>query len=83
MPSNFFKKELKILSSKRGADLENFQKWVPPVRSTGGRRGAGYLPPIQRAGGASSRISFLIREESPPAAAKASGRDGPFSYFFV
>jgi hypothetical protein len=66
----FLKKRLKKLNSKKGAVLENFKKWVPPARSTGGRRGAGDLSPIQRAEGGKifarplPRISSRIRNFS-------------------
>jgi hypothetical protein len=56
---NSFKKEVKKLNLKKGADLKIFKKW--PARSTGGRRGAGHLPPIQRAGGAKSFSKSLSR----------------------
>jgi hypothetical protein len=49
---NFFKKRVlkKIKIQKRGGSWEKFEKWVPPARSSGGRHGAGDIPPNQRAG---------------------------------
>jgi hypothetical protein len=71
---DFLKKSFKKINLKKGAVLEDFEKWVPPARSTDGRRGAGDLPPIQQAGGPKTfrrplpRASwFLIREEAPNA----------------
>jgi hypothetical protein len=58
---NFFWKRVKKLNSKKGADLQIFEKWVPSVRSTCGRRGAGDLLPIQRAGGSKTFSGALPR----------------------
>jgi hypothetical protein len=82
-PRIFFKR-LKKLNSKRGADLENFQKWVPPARSTGGRRGVGDIPPIQRAGGANKKLFLFTKRPLPRRQrhpAHPAGGMCSFSYF--
>jgi hypothetical protein len=90
--TDFFKKGVKKIKFEKRCRFGKFQKIVPPARSTGGRRGAGHLPPIQRAGGAKSfsrplprvflfaKRSLSRRQRHP---ARPTGGRCPTFLFFV
>jgi hypothetical protein len=59
---SFKKRVLKKIKFEKGVPIGKNSENGPPVRSMGGRRGAGDLPPIQRAGGSKTRASSRIPE---------------------
>ncbi|PAN17395.1 hypothetical protein PAHAL_3G128500 [Panicum hallii] len=70
----FFKKGLKKVNSKKGADLENFQKGhLPPIQRTGGAKF--FSRPLPRA---SSRFLFVKRPLTRPRGHPACWAGGRF-----
>jgi hypothetical protein len=86
---SFFKKGIKKLKFEKGAGWEKLGKWVHPILWSGGRRGAGDLPPTHRAGGSkkisrslfANKKSFLFAKRPLKQVFRpASGREVPWLF---